>query len=348
MADSKEEPASQLHSTNLPFPFSLALPNLTFPAADSTTTTTTASRPQPAQPPLELIAQGAESRLYRTEFLYSHSTQPVPYLSDSSRARPVANNRPSSSLPPSNTTTSDSPSSPPATSTTTPTAGSPLPAALKYRPPKPWRHPTLDARLTRQRLLAEARALVRARRAGAAVPGVLGVDPALGVLVLEWIWGESVKAALHSVLGRFGAAQKEAGSTAPAAGVGTEGEVGERLGRLMERIGACVGRLHAVGIIHGDLTTSNLMLRPQGEEEGALEGEVVIIDFGLASQSDHPEDKAVDLYVLERAFASTHPAAEELFKGVLEAYGKSYKGGKPVLKKLEDVRQRGRKKSMIG
>jgi len=50
------------------------------------------------------------------------------------------------------------------------------PAALKYRPPKPYRHPLLDKRLTRARILAEARVLVKARREGVGVPGVLGVD----------------------------------------------------------------------------------------------------------------------------------------------------------------------------
>lgn len=84
------------------------------------------------------------------------------------------------------------------------------------------------------------------------------------------------------------------------------------------------------------------------EEEVDLEGEIVLIDFGLATQSVHDEDKAVDLYVLERAFGSTHPEIEESFQEVLKAYGESYKGAKVVLKRLEEVRMRGRKKSMIG
>lgn len=46
----------------------------------------------------------------------------------------------------------------------------------------------------------------------------------------------------------------------------------------------------------------------------------VLIDFGLAYTSTLVEDKAVDLYVLERAFSSTHPDAEPLFASVLAAY----------------------------
>lgn len=135
---------------------------------------------------------------------------------------------------------------------------------------------------------------------------------------------------------------------------------------LMGRVGVAVGGMHAVGVVHGDLTTSNLMVRSwdeggrssidstdrlpkSGEEEGVdLEGEIVLIDFGLATQSVHDEDKAVDLYVLERAFGSTHPEIEDSFQEVLKAYGESYKGAKVVLKRLEEVRMRGRKKSMIG
>jgi len=79
-----------------------------------------------------------------------------------------------------------------------------------------------------------------------------------------------------------------------------------------------------------------------------LEGEIVLIDFGLASQSSADEDRAVDLYVLERAFGSTHPRAESLLSEMLTAYGKSFKGANVVLKKLEDVRMRGRKRSMLG
>ncbi|KAJ3578572.1 hypothetical protein NPX13_g1986 [Xylaria arbuscula] len=96
-----------------------------------------------------------------------------------------------------------------------------------------------------------------------------------------------------------------------------------------------------------------MMLRPwqKGNEpanghdvkgNGLLDGEIVIIDFGLASQSSSDEDRAVDLYVLERAFASTHPRAEKLFTAMLEsAYREAFKQATIVLKKLEDVHDAG-------
>jgi len=162
--------------------------------------------------------------------------------------------------------------------------------------------------------------------------------------MIEWIEGEVVRIRLNEWLRR----RKDAGVQ--------EGIDDGELVWLMSRVGDAVGRMHAVGIVHGDLTTSNLMLRPRTKEavngdageDKLLDGEIVLIDFGLASQNSQDEDRAVDLYVLERAFGSTHPRAESLFKEVLSAYGKSFKGGSTVLKKLDEVRMRGRKRSMIG
>ncbi|OTA98827.1 hypothetical protein M426DRAFT_69051 [Hypoxylon sp. CI-4A] len=224
-----------------------------------------------------------------------------------------------------------------------------IPCALKYRPPKAWRHPVLDARLTRHRILAEARILTKCRREGVPVPAVYAVDEAAGWLMMEWIAGVPTRVGINEWLQR----RKEAEEAQ-----GNEGDAD--LVALMRRIGAAVGRMHKVGIVHGDLTTSNMMLRPweKGAEpsnghatggDGSLDGDIVIIDFGLASQSSSDEDRAVDLYVLERAFASTHSRAEGLFTAVLESgYRDAFKQAPIVLKKLEEVRMRGRKRSMIG
>jgi TP53 regulating kinase-like protein len=179
------------------------------------------------------------------------------------------------------------------------------------------------------------------------VPAVYALDEASGWLMIEWIDGEVVRIRLNEWLKR----RADQGVV--------EGVDDGHLVHLMQRIGTAVGRMHAIGVVHGDLTTSNLMLRPvtsdqvNGEGEGTtaervLDGEVVLIDFGLASQSTADEDRAVDLYVLERAFGSTHPRAESLFTEVLDAYGKCFKGANIVLKRLEDVRMRGRKRSMLG
>ncbi|KAJ3023800.1 TP53 regulating kinase [Thoreauomyces humboldtii] len=112
-------------------------------------------------------------------------------------------------------------------------------------------------------------------------------------------------------------------------------------GDLALSIGKSLGVMHDLDIVHGDLTTSNMMLRLPTHS-------LVLIDFGLSMVSTLVEDKAVDLYVLERALISTHPNTEELFQQILDHYGKNAKGGKAVLKKLEDVRRRGRKRTAFG
>ncbi|KAK2020846.1 tyrosine protein kinase [Colletotrichum zoysiae] len=231
-----------------------------------------------------------------------------------------------------------------------------LPAALKHRPRKPWRHPTLDARLTRARILAEARVLAKCRRDGCPVPALYALDEAAGWLMLEWVPGAPVRVRINEWLDGAGAGRPERDAT--------------DLRDLMRRIGAAIGKMHKVGVVHGDLTTSNMMLRPpkpaapkdtdhptptttttttsSSSSSSVVDGDVFIIDFGLASQSTSDEDRAVDLYVLERAFGSTHPRAEAYFRDVLDAYRTSYKQAPVTLKKLEDVRMRGRKRSMIG
>ncbi|KAI1486571.1 putative MNORI-2 protein [Biscogniauxia mediterranea] len=228
-----------------------------------------------------------------------------------------------------------------------------LPCALKYRPPKAWRHAALDARLTRQRILAEARVLCKCRREGVRVPAVYGVDEAAGWLAMEWVPGPAARARINELLGDSNNSSSSSGNPnheEPETGEEEkeEKENDPELVDLLRRIARAVGGLHRVGVVHGDLTTSNMMVR-QREKDEEEEEEIVIIDFGLASQSASDEDRAVDLYVLERAFASTHPRAEALFARVLEAeYARAFRQAPLVLRKLEEVRLRGRKRSMLG
>jgi TP53 regulating kinase-like protein len=230
-----------------------------------------------------------------------------------------------------------------------------LPCALKYRPSKPYRHPILDARLTRARILAEARVLVRCRREGVLVPAVYAVDEAAGWLMMEWIDGPPTRQCINEWLGE----RPKGDGSEDAATADELLRDNAPLVSLMRRIGAAVAKLHRCGVVHGDLTTSNMMLRPHrkdranghgsGDERAALlEGDIVLIDFGLATQSTSEEDRAVDLYVLERAFGSTHPRAERLLEQMLQAYAETFKQAGPVLRKLADVRMRGRKRSMLG
>ncbi|KAI6096722.1 kinase-like domain-containing protein [Pisolithus sp. B1] len=217
-----------------------------------------------------------------------------------------------------------------------------VPVLLKYRFNKRYRHPSLDASLTRQRIAGEARALMRCLRSGVNVPGVRMVDTTDGVLGLEWIEGQPVRVLLpggseevQNSDGTEGVGPNTCGDTALA-------ELGVERDDLLDMIGVEIAKMHLADVIHGDLTTSNMMLRRRSKD-------LVLIDFGLAYHSTLVEDKAVDLYVLERAFASTHPDAEPLFSSVLASYEKRLGKHWPAIKKrLNDVRLRGRKRSMVG
>ncbi|KAG0051430.1 TP53 regulating kinase [Gryganskiella cystojenkinii] len=195
-------------------------------------------------------------------------------------------------------------------------------AIIKERFAKAYRHPTLDKKLTSRRVVQEARCLNRCQKALIDTPTVYMVDIENSLIYMEFIEGISVREFL----------------------VTDEGQTAESQKRVAQEIGTALGKMHNIDVVHGDLTTSNLMMRGVRDSYES----VVLIDFGLSYVSNLIEDKAVDLYVLERAFTSTHPNTEVMFAQILEAYGESGKASKLILKKLEDVRMRGRKRSMLG
>ncbi|KAI0283488.1 kinase-like domain-containing protein [Russula brevipes] len=220
------------------------------------------------------------------------------------------------------------------------------PLLLKHRFSKRYRHATLDGSLTRARVAGEARAILRCLRWGVSVPGLRFVDAANGVLGIEWVNGKSVRRLLGS-----GDEGEEVDGDGDGDGDDDDDQAAEEEGRLAEyqvskdalmaMVGAEIAKMHLADIIHGDLTTSNMMVRHPSS--------IVLIDFGLAYTSCLAEDKAVDLYVLERAFASTHPESSPLFGAVLEGYRRKMGDEWTVIgRRLEEVRLRGRKRSMVG
>ncbi|KAI4301224.1 hypothetical protein L6164_034523 [Bauhinia variegata] len=192
---------------------------------------------------------------------------------------------------------------------------------VKERFSKKYRHPTLDSKLTLKRLNAEARCLTKARRLGVPTPVLYAVDPVLHTLTFQYIEGPSVK----DIFLEFG----------------LNGVSEEQLDNIASQIGDAIGKLHDGGLIHGDLTTSNMLLA-NGTNQ------LVLIDFGLSFTSTLPEDKAVDLYVLERALLSMHSSCGNVMDRILAAYRKSSKQWSSTLNKLAQVRQRGRKRTMVG
>ena len=203
----------------------------------------------------------------------------------------------------------------------------------KERFPKRYRHPTLDARLTKARCRMEARMLQKCtERKMVNVPQVLRTEHAL--IYMEFVEGASVRQALDQHH------QHNNNSNTIA------------VSDLAQQLGQALACLHNQGIVHGDLTTSNMILRPTSTNNDATRTELVFIDFGLAKHSTSVEEKAVDLYVLERAIASTHASLPAVFwETALRVYGEhsaTTTKQQETLARLEQVRQRGRKRECFG
>ncbi len=107
------------------------------------------------------------------------------------------------------------------------------------------------------------------------------------------------------------------------------------LENLSKEIGEKIALLHNNNIIHGDLTTSNMILNK----------EIYFIDFGLSSFSHKTEDKAVDLHLLKEALESKHYKIwENSFRNILQSYKKKASNSEEIIKRLEKVEKRGRYK----
>jgi len=127
-------------------------------------------------------------------------------------------------------------------------------------------------------------------------------------------------------------------------------ETQTKLIKLSMKIGQTLGLMHKNNVIHGDLTTSNMMVEKETESG---DYKICLIDFGLGFAEGTPEDKGVDLYVLERALISTHPNTEFMFDAIISSYKKELKAERKkeceeIIKKFEDIRMRGRKRTMVG
>ncbi|MBI2148373.1 Kae1-associated serine/threonine protein kinase [Candidatus Woesearchaeota archaeon] len=105
---------------------------------------------------------------------------------------------------------------------------------------------------------------------------------------------------------------------------------------ICNNIGKEVALMHSVNIIHGDLTTSNMILK---------DDKVFLIDFGLSFIDPKVEHKAVDLHLIRQALDSKHyKNYESSFKSVLDGYKKYSNESKEVLDRLNKVDIRGRYK----
>lgn len=104
---------------------------------------------------------------------------------------------------------------------------------------------------------------------------------------------------------------------------------------LAKQLGKAVAELHDLNIIHGDITTSNVIVNNNG---------LFLIDFGLSYYSAKSEDKAVDIHVFKQTLESKHSKIfEEAYNNFLKGYVTSIHSSK-VLERLKEVEERGRYK----
>ncbi len=179
---------------------------------------------------------------------------------------------------------------------------------VKERVPKEYRCKELDQKIRRERTALEANLLKKAKSIGVNTPSVIETDKEKAKITMEFIDGKRAK----DVLGK------------------------KNFEKICLEIGRNIGKLHSYGIIHGDLTTSNIIQNKKGK--------LVFIDFGLGFHSKKIEDKAVDLIVFKKTFEATHyklmpKAWETIIKGYTEE-NKAEAG--QVLKQIEKVEKRGR------
>jgi len=200
-------------------------------------------------------------------------------------------------------------------------------AVIKERFPKSYRLPELDTRLTKERTKAEAKALIKCKALGIRTPTLYLVDQNL--IFMEYLACPTARDFIKDILADNAKSSEEQKET---------------LTKLGTSIGLMMAKLHNHNVVHGDMTTSNLLVTDSEK------GEICVIDFGLANTEGSAEDKGVDMYVLERAIISAHPNTEYMFESIMQSYeqGLENKIRGSLMKKYHDIRLRGRKRDAIG
>jgi len=208
-------------------------------------------------------------------------------------------------------------------------------SVVKERFSKKYRHPQLDDRLTKERLKGEVRSLMRCKLANIRTPTIYYVDMNNGLLVMEYL--DSAKTCREYIDSLLKSSTEMFHDTKT------------RLIMLSAEIGKILGVMHKNNVIHGDLTTSNMLVE-KVDNNGY---KICLIDFGLGFAEGTPEDKGVDLYVLERALISTHPNTEFMFDAAIGSYKAEMNTDRKkecdeIIRKFEEIRMRGRKRTMVG
>lgn len=217
---------------------------------------------------------------------------------------------------------------------------------IKRRIKKSYRLPILDEKLRKGRTKSEAKLLEKAGKL-IPVPKVIKVSDKNKEIDMEFISGLKLSESLDSL---------------------------KNAEEICKTIGQQIAKLHDNNIIHGDLTTSNMIYvpednsntsdkivqrnpsnkkandtsnsnkSPQNAAISSQKGKLYFIDFGLGFISARTEDKAVDLHLIKQALEAKHFLhSSDFFKEVLEGY-KHSANYKETLNRLKKVESRGRYK----
>ena len=186
---------------------------------------------------------------------------------------------------------------------------------FKQRIPKEYRIKQIDDQLRLSRTLNEARALIKVKDYGINVPQVYEIDVNSSTIIMRYINGKKLK----DIIPILDQAVRA---------------------KYFFIVGTFISKLHQNGHIHGDITTSNILITPNQE--------IFLIDFGLHQYSDTIEDKSVDLHLFKRVLISSHgPYSNSCFKSFLEGYRSAYlkndsKKCLQIIKNINVIESRGR------
>lgn len=157
---------------------------------------------------------------------------------------------------------------------------------IKRRIKKSYRLPLLDEKLRKQRTKKEFALLQKASKL-IPVPNIIKIDEKTTEIEMEFIEGKKLSENLDSLPNK---------------------------NEICIQIGKQIAKLHDNNIIHGDLTTSNMILSDKGNL-------LYFIDFGLSFISNKIEDKAVDLHLIKQALEAKHfSISSQCFNKILEGY----------------------------
>ena len=182
---------------------------------------------------------------------------------------------------------------------------------LKYRPKKPYLLDAIDESVRKLRTIRECKMITIARKLGVPTPAVYALDKTNHALLMEYIKGRQLKEIVDEVSKK-------------------------KLEMMCNKFGYLIALLHQGNVIHGDPTTSNVIVDNQSQ--------LWLVDFGLSEMNATIEMKGVDLHLIHRAFETTHWNFQEIMlKKTLEGYTDMMgDAAKDILSRMAEIRERGR------